>query len=128
MDAFLKILPIIVVVVLMFAAREGYSILKYVKQYKLHEAARSGKMDKVQECLRAGYAVNAIDPRFGLTPLHVAVRNGHIEIAKELLRHGAGLEDPSAQGITPRQWAVEFLPPDACHALENFAAELQTNQ
>ncbi len=128
MDTFLKILPFIVVAVLLFVAREGYSIFKYAKQFKLHEAARSGRLDKVRQYLQAGFVVNAVDPRFGLTPLHVAVRNGHVDVAKELLRHGAGLDDPSAQAITSRQWALEFLPAEACEDLQRFAAELQTKK
>ena len=128
MENFAKFLPLIIVVLLLFVAKEGYSIFKYAKQGKLHEAVRSGRMDRVQQCLQAGYPVNAIDPRFGLTPLHVAVRNGHVEIAKLLLRSGAGFDDPSAQGITPRQWASQYLSPEAYEDLQHLSAKLQDEQ
>ena len=128
MENFGKFLPLIVVVLLLFVAKEGYSIFKYAKQGKLHEAVRSGRMDRVQQCLQAGYPVNAIDPRFGLTPLHVAVRNGHVEIAKLLLRSGAGFDDPSAQGITPRQWASQYLPAEAREELQRLSEEKLENQ
>jgi ankyrin repeat protein len=128
MENFVKFLPLIIVALLLFVAKEGYSIFKYAKQGRLHEAARSGRLDRVQEFLQAGYPVNAIDPRFGLTPLHVAVRNGHIEIAKLLLGNGAGFDDPSAQGITPRQWASQYLSPEACDELQRLSAEMQEKQ
>jgi len=128
METFVKFLPLIIVALLLFVAKEGYSIFRYAKQGKLHEAARSGRMDRVRECLQAGYPVNAIDPRFGLTPLHVAVRNGHVEIAKLLLRSGAGLDDPSAQGITPRQWASQYLSPQADEDLRRLSTKLQDEQ
>jgi ankyrin repeat protein len=128
METLVKFLPLIIVALLLFVAKEGYSIFKYMKQGRLHEAARSGNPEKVHDCLQAGYPVNAIDPRFGLTPLHVAVRNGHVEIAKLLLRNGAGFDDPSAQGITPRQWASQFLSPESCDELEHLSAEMQEKQ
>lgn len=109
MDLFLKFLPVIITVLVIFAAREGYSIFRYTRQSRLHEAARSGRIDKVREYLQTGHAVNARDPRFGLTPLHYAVRNGHVEIAKLLIRSGAGLDDLSVHGITAGQWAAEYL-------------------
>jgi ankyrin repeat protein len=125
MDVFLKILPAIVVVLVIFVAKEGYSIFKYAKQCKLHEASRSGRIDKVHECLQAGHTVNAVDPRFGLTPLHYAVRNGHVEIAKLLIRSGAGLDDRSAQGVAAGQWASQYLSAAAMEELRHLSTELQ---
>jgi len=128
MDVFLKLLPIIVVALLLFAAKEGYAIFRYVKQCKLHEAAKTGKVDKVNAYLQMGHPVNAVDPRFGLTPLHYAVRNGHVEVAKLLIRSGAGLDDPSLQGITPRQWASQYLPTEAREELQRLSEEKMENQ
>ena len=123
MDLFLKFLPVILVVLLIFVAREGYSIFRYTRQCRLHEAARSGRIDKVRDYLQTGSAVNARDPRFGLTPLHYAVRNGHVEIAKLLIRGGAGLNDPSTQGITAGQWAAEYLSAAAAEELRRLSDE-----
>ena len=54
MDLFLKFLPVILVVLLIFVAREGYSIFRYTRQCRLHEAARSGRIDKVRDYLQTG--------------------------------------------------------------------------
>jgi ankyrin repeat protein len=125
MDVFMKFLPVIIVVLVIFAAREGYSIFRYNRQCRLHEASRCGHIDKVREYLQTGYAVNARDPRFGLTPLHYAVRNGHVEIAKLLIRGGAGLDDVSSQGISVGQWAAEYLSAAALEELRRLSDEFQ---
>jgi ankyrin repeat protein len=125
MDIFLDFLPVIILVLVIFAAREGYSIFRYTRQCRLHEAARSGRIDKVRNYLQTGHAVNARDPRFGLTPLHYAVRNGHVEIAKLLISGGAGLNDLSAQGIPAGQWAAEYLSAADLEALQNLSDEFR---
>jgi ankyrin repeat protein len=107
---------------------QSYSIYRYVKLYKLHEAAKSGLIDKVDKYLRMGYVVNAVDPRFGMTPLHLTIRNGYVEVAKLLIRNGAGLDDPSLQGITPRQWANEYISTEELEELQRLSMELRKNQ
>lgn len=124
MEALLKILPVIVIVLVIFVVREGYSIFKYARQCRLHEASRSGRIEKVRAYLQAGHPVNYLDPRFGLTPLHYAVRNGHVEIAKLLIRSGAGLDVPSAQGITAGQWASQYLSAGVLEELRKLSDEL----
>jgi hypothetical protein len=99
METFIKILPIIVVVLVVFLVREGLSFCKYLKNCQLHEAAKTDKIDKVRKLLKEGHPVNALDSRFGLTPLHFAVRNGRMEIAQLLIENGASLTQPSTQGI-----------------------------
>ena len=121
METFIKILPIIVVFLVVFLAREGFSIYKYLKNCQLHEAAKTDKIDKVRKLLKEGNPVNALDSRFGLTPLHFAVRNGRVEVARLLIESGASLTQPSAQGITPLDWFSEYLDPDQRNALLRFA-------
>ncbi|MEN8690687.1 MAG: ankyrin repeat domain-containing protein [Desulfobacterales bacterium] len=121
METFIKILPIIVVVVVVFLVREGLSFYKYLKNCQLHEAAKTGKIDKVRKLLKEGRPVDALDSRFGLTPLHFAVRNARVEVAQLLLENGASLTQPSAQGITPLDWFSEYLDPNQCKALLRFA-------
>ena len=127
MDNFLKILPIIVVLIGVFLVRESLSIFKYIKYCKLHEAAKTDQIERVRELLEEGHPVNALDPRFGLTPLHFAVRNGRVEIARLLIESGASLNQPSAQGITPLEWVSEYLDPKQCDALLHFAGVLKDN-
>jgi ankyrin repeat protein len=123
MENIIKILPIIVVVLVVFLVREGFSIYKYLKNCQLHEAAKTDKIDKVRELLKEGHSVNALDSRFGLTPLHFAVRNSRVEVAQLLIENGASLTQPSTQGITPLDWTSEYLDPKQRNALLRFAAD-----
>ena len=123
METFLKILPLIIVILLIFLIREGLSIFGYLKYCKLHVAAKRGDADTVLGLLKAGHPVNALDRRFGLTPLHYAVRNGHTDIARLLIQQGASLTDPSLHGVTPLDWYSEFLTPDQQNELLRVAFE-----
>ncbi len=127
MDIFINILPIIVVVLVVFLVREGFSIYKYLKNCKLHEAAKTDNIDKVRKLLNEGHLVNALDSRFGLTPLHFAVRNGRLEIAQLLIENGASLTQPSAQGITPLDWISEYLDPNQRRTLLRLAESKKDN-
>lgn len=122
MEAFKKILPIIVVVLVVFLIKEGLSFYKYLKHGQLHEAAKTGKIDKVRRLIKERHPVNALDPRFGLTPLHYAVRNGCVEVAQLLMENGASLTQPSAHGIAPVDWTYRYLDPNQRAALLQFAA------
>jgi len=127
MDIFIKILPIIVVVLVVFLVKEGFSIYKYLKNCKLHEASKTDNIDKVRKLLNEGHLVNALDSRFGLTPLHFAVRNGRMEIAQLLIENGASLTQPSAQGITPLDWISEYLDPNQRSTLLRLAEGKKDN-
>jgi len=122
METVIKILPIIVVVLVVFLITEGLSYYKYVKYCKLHEAAKTGNINTVRRLLEEGHPVNAVDPSFGLTPLHFAVRNGCIEVARLLIENGASLTQPSTQGITPLDWTSTYLDPNQRAALLRAAA------
>lgn len=122
METFTIILPIIVVVLVVFLVKEGLSFYRYVKYCKLHEAAKTDKIDRVRQLLKEGHPVNALDPSFGLTPLHFAVRNGCVEVARLLIENGASLAQPSTHGITPLDWTSRYLDPDQRAELLGFAA------
>jgi len=122
METFLKILPILVVALVVFLIKEGLSFYRYVKYCKLHEAAKTGKIDKVRQLLKEGHPVDALDSRFGLTPLHFAVRNGRVEVARLLIENGASLTQPSPQGITPLDWTSAYLSPHQRAELMRIAA------
>ena len=122
METLVKILPIIVVILVVFLIREGLSIYKYMKNCKLHEAAKTDKIDTVRRLIQEGHPVNALDSSFGLTPLHFAVRNGCVEVARLLIENGASLTQPSTQGITPLDWTSKYLDPDQRETLLRVAA------
>ena len=121
MEIFIKILPFIIVVLVIFFVREGFSIYNYQKYCKLHEAAKTDNIDKVRKLLNDGHPTNVLDSRFGLTPLHYAVRNGRVEVARLLIENGASLTQPSLQGITPLDWTTEYLDPEQRDSLLHFA-------
>ena len=122
METFIKILPIIAVFIVVFLIKEGLAFYRYLKNCQLHEAAKTGNIDRVRKLIEEGHSVWAVDSRFGLTPLHYAVRNGHVEIAKLLIEKGANLNQPSTQGITPLDWAAEYLGVDQRNSLLHIAA------
>jgi ankyrin repeat protein len=122
METFLKILPIVVVLLAVLFFKEGLSFYRYWKYCKLHEASKTGKIEDVRKLLREGHRVDALDSSFGLTPLHFAVRNGRVEVARLLIENGASLSQPSTQGVTPLDWASEYLDPDQRDALLRSAA------
>ncbi len=126
MENLIKVLPIIIVLVLVFLIKEGFAILKYMKHCKLHEAAKGDDIEKMRGLIEQGQPVNALDTRFGLTPLHFAVRNGHMAAAKLLIDHGASLFQPSAQGITPLDWTSEYLSIEQRETLLRHADEHRT--
>lgn len=71
----------------------------------LHQAAESGDIALVKQCLRAGADVNTPDPRsrerFARTPLHWACYGGHLEMVRLLLDAGADVQAKESNGTTP---------------------------
>ena len=122
METFIKILPIIAVFIVVFLVKEGLAFYRYMKYCQLHEAAKTGDIKKVRKLIGEGHSVHAVDTRFGLTPLHYAVRNGRVEAAQLLIENGASLNQPSTQGITPLDWAAEYIGPDQRDFLLGIAA------
>jgi ankyrin len=51
-------------------------------------AARAGNLDQVLEFFRAGIDINTCNSN-GLNALHLASKEGHNEVVRELLRRGA---------------------------------------
>ncbi len=70
-------------------------------QTALHDAVMSGNLHITQELLlRRKACVNETDSG-GMTPLHLAARNGHVGMVDLLLKAGADAELPDRQGRTP---------------------------
>jgi ankyrin repeat protein len=73
---------------------------------EIHDAVKNGDLAAVQRILAAQPdRVNAVNER-GYTPLHIAAREGRVEIASFLLDKGADLEAKNPTGITPLYLAV----------------------
>jgi ankyrin repeat protein len=61
----------------------------------LQFAAREGSHESVEKLLAAGADLNAPEPMYELTPLQLAVVNGHYTLAKRLIESGANVDDGS---------------------------------
>ena len=75
---------------------------------RLHHAALDGDLARVEKWLAARYPVNRFD-ELGNTPLHYAVRQGHMEVAARLIEAGANVNahDERWIGNTPLSDNVE---------------------
>ena len=54
----------------------------------MHYAAAHNKVISIEKFHERGCEVNRTD-NYGQTPLHIAVKNGHIEVTRQLLNLGA---------------------------------------
>ena len=64
-------------------------------------ASRDGDLQAVQALLAAGAAINLVSGGEHSTPLVIATANGHYEVAKLLLDHGANPNIANIDGLTP---------------------------
>ena len=75
---------------------------------ELHEAAYSGNIAAIKECLRTGFNVNEGDLEWGnKTPLHIASSEGHAGCVTLLLESGAKVDAVTDSGWTPAHFACE---------------------
>ncbi|PVD33487.1 hypothetical protein C0Q70_04743 [Pomacea canaliculata] len=72
---------------------EGFSVL-----HRIAVTDRS-HLVPVEEFAQHGTSINQKNPQ-GNTPLHLAVKNNNLEVAKELVKCGAGVNDVDAEGFT----------------------------
>jgi ankyrin repeat protein len=78
----------------------------------LHDAARWGQLNLIEELLRRGADINSRLPgheesgQFGMTPLHVAASNGRSHVIPLLLQHGAEINAKDSEGGTPLHGAL----------------------
>lgn len=84
----------------------------------IFQAIRANNLDRVNQLLlRDNKLVNNIDPQSGETPLTMAAFNGNVAIGQTLLNHGADVNRPNQNDVTPLMEAsleqrvgfVEFL-------------------
>lgn len=75
---------------------------------ELHEAAFSGDLASLRNCLRTGCNANEPDPEWGgRTPLHIASCQGHADCVTLLLDAGAKMDAVTDAGWTPAHYACE---------------------
>ncbi|XP_044747420.1 uncharacterized protein LOC123308712 [Coccinella septempunctata] len=102
----------------LFGLKIGNTVEKSLeeKSYKrkitqIHVAAKEGLLETIKFLLNIlpnGDYIHAKDI-MGSTPLHCAVRNGHLEIIELLLERGADVNDKTEMAFTPLHSAVEGL-------------------
>lgn len=78
--------------------------------HKLLDAAESGEVRKTQAMLQQGLLANACDED-GMTALHFAVRQNHVEVVRELLKCNGDPNHAHAGGKTPFHFACEEVAP-----------------
>lgn len=72
-------------------------------------AAHFGHGEIVEELLRAGVRVDEPSQNsLGVTPLHAALSNGHVRVARTLIERGASVRAASAGGWTPLHYAADL--------------------
>ena len=70
-------------------------------KWSIHGAARFGDIEEVKQHLAAGTDVNEKADKIGLTPLHFASGEGHMEVVKLLIAKGADVDAKDNDGWTP---------------------------
>jgi uncharacterized protein len=61
----------------------------------LQFAARQGSLQAAERLLDAGADANLVEPQYQLTPLQLAIVNGHFTLANRLIERGVGVDDGS---------------------------------
>ena len=74
--------------------------------------------------INAGSKINIQDDE-GLTPLHLAAKNGFLDVAEILIRHGANVNAIDNQKQTPLHKAAEDGQDEMCQLLLENGAELK---
>ena len=84
----------------------------WLRKPKLVRAAKRGDLNRVQRLLEAGGDVDICDG-YGRTALMEACREGHFDVVRCLLKHGA---DPSKESLSG-SGAIQYAKSKAIHQL-----------
>lgn len=95
----------------------------------LHNAAEAGNIDTVKDLIEPRDSNNApakVDApdRFGMTPLMLAVSNGHQAVALYLLEQGADPNKRDSFGMTALMWARTSQDPEIARNLLRKGANI----
>ncbi len=83
----------------------------------LHYAAREGCLACIAPLLKAGADIDIVDPD-RVTPLNIAIMNGHFNVAKALVEAGANVDKWDFYGRTPLYNAVDMhTPPHSAQSI-----------
>jgi uncharacterized protein len=74
----------------------------------LHFATREGQLDAVRELVGGGADINLAAAGDKTPPITQSIINGHIDVAKYLLDHGADPKIANADGLTPLYATVDI--------------------
>ncbi|HEU5289184.1 MAG TPA: ankyrin repeat domain-containing protein [Cyclobacteriaceae bacterium] len=88
----------------------------------LHDMAQKGNISKAELLLNYGAEIDPIDEEYQSTPLGMAARWGHIEMARYLLKKGANPNKAGASWATPLEWAKLICYDDIEAVLRNAGA------
>ncbi|KAF7667081.1 hypothetical protein LDENG_00078890 [Lucifuga dentata] len=84
-----------------------------------HDAARDGFLDTVRVLVEHGAEVNLADDH-GNLPLHLAAREGHLEVVKLLMGLTANPEKPNGLGYTACQLALSYRKTDIAEYISEY--------
>ena len=73
---------------------------------KFHDACKKGDMARVQEFIKRGVDVNAVN-KYEETPLQNAAYGGHVDVAKVLIQNGADVNAVNIDGWTPLHYTAD---------------------
>merc|ERR1719198_120795 len=101
----------------------GPALQKLEAPLTLHEAAKEGDLQKVQEFLSKGQPIDAQDPR-GVTPLGYALGMNRIAVVKCLLDGRANPHSVDANGNSGLHYAAGYGRKELCEYLIRVSANI----
>lgn len=89
--------------------------MQEVRKLTPHSAAAMGRLDVLQELVKADPSNLTKQDVNGWRPIHEAARSGEIEVLKFLVEHGADVNERTNEGSggTPLFWAEQMLPKES---------------
>ena len=79
---------------------------KFSNLFKLHKAAREGKVQVVEWLIESGDQIEERD-QYEMTALHFSALFGHLEVTKFLVEKGAQMDVKNKEGNTPLHEAID---------------------